>query len=973
MKQSPVRRTGNRRKNKVATRRVGRGSDWQRTIEALRRSEARYRSVVNAMTEGVIVQDATGHIVAANKSAESILGLTAKELAGRTIHDARWVTVREDGTPFPADQYPINVTLRTHVPQSNVVMGVARPDGELRWISINTQPIYRARSRKIEAAVASFTDITDQKHAESMLVLLRRAVDAATSGITILDAMQAGTPVIYCNPAFERMSGYEAADLIGRERGFMRGGRTDPAMIAAVERAMTEGGSCRVITEAHRKDGTPFWHELTISPIRDAHGKLTHFLRVSDDVTERYESDQERARLAAVVNASADAITSSSADGTIMSWNPGAERLYGYRAEEVLGKSISTLVPPEQRAAFLARRERVMRGEELGRYESERLSKSGKRIVLSVSQAPMYDRTGKSIGVAGVATDVTALKHAYERLHESEQRFRLALNAVPDAFAIYDRNLRLQFVNRRALEVSGLPFDRLVGRRDDEIFEPDVTSHYLPTLLKTRDTRESQTVECMLKLREQNYTFVITYVPVLDDAGEIQQILSVSHDITARKQAEIGLSFMAQYDALTGLPNRSHYRNRLAQAMERARRNDSLLGVMFLDLDHFKEVNDTHGHAEGDRLLQQVAERLRVALRSTDTIARLGGDEFTVLVQDVTVVDQIAAVGEKILGAFAAPFDVAGGEAFVTPSIGITIYPFDEDDGDALLRNADVAMYQAKQERNAYRFYRSEMRAATAARASRSNQLRRALERDELELHYQPQFSLKDGSVIGVEALLRWNNAEVGAVPPSEFVPLAEDTGLIAPIGAWVLATASRQVRDWQCAGLPAFPVAVNISAAQFRRNDLLRQVRDVLGETGLDPRWLALEITESGVMDRADVTIRTLEALNEMGVTIAIDDFGTGYSSLSYLKQFPVDKIKIDQSFVRDVTVDPNDAAIVAAIVAMSRQLQLKTVAEGVETAEQLAFLTSLDCDECQGYYFSRPLSAHALAQYLRDRATLR
>jgi diguanylate cyclase (GGDEF)-like protein len=401
--------------------------------------------------------------------------------------------------------------------------------------------------------------------------------------------------------------------------------------------------------------------------------------------------------------------------------------------------------------------------------------------------------------------------------------------------------------------------------------------------------------------------------------------------------------------------------------MQRARRNNTLLGVMLLDVDRFKLINDSRGHAAGDSLLQQIAARLAGTLRATDTIARLGGDEFTVLVENALHVDEITNIAEKIKNAFATPFNIESGEVFTTTSVGITIFPFDDHDRDELLKNADVAMYNAKQERNAWMLYRADMNADAAVRLGMEIELRHALVRKEFELHFQPQLNVRTGALVGMEALLRWTNQTLGRVSPADFIPLAEETGLIVPIGEWILRATCEQCKDWERAGLAPFPVSVNIAAPQFRRSNLSQLVRAVLTEYRLDPRWLALEITESSIMRHAEQTIQTLGELREIGVSISIDDFGTGYSSLSYLKRFPVDKIKIDQSFVRDISSDPNDAAIISAIIALCQQLGIKTVAEGVETQAQLAFLSTLECDEYQGYLFSKPMPAQAMLSLIQ------
>ena len=449
---------------------------------------------------------------------------------------------------------------------------------------------------------------------------------------------------------------------------------------------------------------------------------------------------------------------------------------------------------------------------------------------------------------------------------------------------------------------------------------------------------------------------------IADVADQFNAMLDI------REEAVERISYLAQYDVLTSLPNRNLFRDRLEQAMGRAQRNETLVALMFLDLDRFKEINDTLGHPVGDRVLQKVAERLRHFLREVDTIARLGGDEFTVVLEGVHDVPQIIAAAQKIRDALAQPLLVGDREIFVSASIGISIYPFDVEEIDELLKNADIAMYQAKQSGgDAYHFFEAEMNTHSSERLELEGRLRRALARNQFTLHYQPQVNIASGRIIGAEALLRWHDEELGTIAPARFISLAETTGLIVPIGDWVLHTACAQNKAWQDAGCTPIPVAVNLSPRQFRQANLLETITQALRETGLNPTFLELEITESTIMHQAEKAVGILESLHAMGVRLSVDDFGTGYSSLSYLKRFPVHKLKIDQSFVRDINLDPDDAAIVTAVIAMARSLNVLTIAEGVETEGQLAFLDALQCGEYQGDYFAKPMPADEFLALLR------
>ncbi len=787
-----------------------------------------------ALAEGVVMLSSTGKLIAVNPSAQSILKMDPHEMELSLRDDALWHAVKEDGKAFPRRDFPIRKTLRTGKPQKNVLVGIRLRGKSVRWMQVNTHPVFAPRISRPSAVVASFEDVT----------LARRVKD-------------------------------------------------------------------------------------------------------------------EHAHLAAAVNASPDAITSANLDNKYISWNPGAERLFGYSAKEALGRPVGWMVPENKRQELRGFRQQVLNGETISGWETERTRKDGQHIFIESNYAPIRSARGQITGIVGVHRDVSQVKRMLMQIESSKELFRLALNGIPDTFLIYDPELRIQFVNERGTEFFARPSADILGKRDEDLLPADVTQTYLPALRQALDTRTTQSLELGFSLRGRQYSITATFVPMIDTDGELRQILGLLHDFTKRRQTEERLAFMAQYDALTGLPNRYLLLDRLDAAMQRAKRNNTLLGVMFLDIDRFKQINDSHGHATGDILLQQIAERLAAHLRATDTIARLGGDEFTVLVENAISVDEITSIAEKLKNAFTTPFDTESGEVFTTTSVGITIYPFDDHHRDELLKNADIAMYHAKQERNAWQLYRPDMNVNAAGRLGMEIELRHALVRDEFELNFQPQLNVRTGEVIGMEALIRWNNKTLGRVSPAEFIPLAEDTGLIVPIGEWVLRAACAQCKAWENAGLSPFLVSVNIAAAQFRRSNLLQLISAVLTEYDLDPRWLGLEITESSIMKHAEQTIKTLFDLREIGVSISIDDFGTGYSSLSYLKRFPVNKIKVDQSFVCDIGADPNDAAIVSAVIAMSKQLGIRTVAEGVETRAQLEFLSRLDCDEYQGYLFSKPIPA--------------
>ncbi|MBP1931674.1 putative bifunctional diguanylate cyclase/phosphodiesterase [Ammoniphilus resinae] len=561
---------------------------------------------------------------------------------------------------------------------------------------------------------------------------------------------------------------------------------------------------------------------------------------------------------------------------------------------------------------------------------------------------------------------ISERKRAEEELWQSNQTLTALIQASPLAIVSFDHDGIVKTWNKAAerifgwdeSEAIGYPIPIFMEEKDDEFY------NILGLMLQGRALTDVE-----LRRRRKDGSFIdisLSITLLYDSKGDINGGMGIFTDITERKQAEEMIKYMAYHDSLTQLPNRNLFNERLKQALANAERNEANVAVLFIDLDRFKVINDSLGHAFGDLLLKSVSHRLQGCLREYDTIARQGGDEFTVILYDCSQ-ESAKIVAERMISELAYPFVLNNHEVTISPSIGISLYPIDGTNPDTLIRNADRAMYQAKdQGKNNYQFYEKDMEAQYTKRLKLENDLRKALARKEFVLYYQPQVDIRNHEVIGVEALIRWNHPETGFISPAEFIPLAEETGLIVPIGEWVLYTACLQNKAWQDAGFNPMRMSVNLSARQFRQADIDVLVARVLKETGLDPQYLDLEITENMSMFDVDMTTEILQKLKRLGVSISIDDFGTGYSSLNYLKRFPIDSLKIDQSFVHDIHSDTDDAAIVKAILAMAHSLDLKVVAEGVETERQLSFLKEQRCDQAQGYYFNRPLSAEHLESML-------
>jgi len=550
-------------------------------------------------------------------------------------------------------------------------------------------------------------------------------------------------------------------------------------------------------------------------------------------------------------------------------------------------------------------------------------------------------------------------------MRESRDSLAQVIDTVPALISAADRQGRLVFVNAMLATWSGISAADVIGKDVANLFGPEHAERS-----RALDRQVFETGEALAGFEETitdpagaRHVFLTTKAPLRDAERSVTSVLTTCLDITDRKVAEVHLRQMAHHDTLTDLPNRALLRERLERELALAERGQRMFALHFLDLDRFKAVNDAFGHHLGDRLLQDVARRLHRVVRAADTVARLGGDEFAILQPHIQSPDDASKLASRVVEALAEPFDCDGRELTVGASIGITLFPRDAQDAEEMLRRADMSMYRAKSEgRNGFRFFSADMERRARDAVLLDADLRHGLRRDQFVLHYQPQVSLRTGRIVGVEALLRWRRPGWGLLAPSDFLALSELNGLINPIGVWVLREACAQAARWQKAGLPPLRMAVNLSPTQFRRSDIRRLVVDSLAEAGLDPHLLDLELTESALMEDADAAAAVLRELKDLGIHISIDDFGTGYSSLNYIRSFPVDRLKIDQAFIRNIVTEPSDLAIARSVINLAHSLGLQVVAEGVETADQYERLAAEGCDEIQGYFLSRPLPAAEL-----------
>jgi diguanylate cyclase (GGDEF)-like protein/PAS domain S-box-containing protein len=642
--------------------------------------------------------------------------------------------------------------------------------------------------------------------------------------------------------------------------------------------------------------------------------------------------------------------------------------LLGYSRSELLGSTVKQLSHPDDKNVTDNVRAQLWAGEiDSFQMEKRYLHKDGSTVWVQLTISVQRDAAGHPLHDISITQDISARKLAEGAVQRSELRFRNLVELSSDWYWELDADLR---------------FTDFGGRGMGDKYQQALRGRLVWELPGTHSELGWADLRARLEKRESFRDFEYAYTdkrgnrrhvcasgePLHDDAGRFMGYRGVSRDITPRKQAEERIQYLATHDSLTGLPNRVMFGELLNHVLALSRRNQRKFAVLFIDLDRFKFINDSLGHEAGDALLREVARRLKDSLRASDIVARLGGDEFVMLLQDLGSSEQAGGIARKLLSAVIKPIELNGQECRVTASIGISVFPDDAQDEAPLMTHADLAMYHAKEEgKNNFQFYDGRLETLSLERLTLETRLRRAIDRDELSLHYQAKLDLASNAIAGVEALLRWNSSELGAVSPAKFIPVAEETGLILAIGKWVLRTACTQCVAWQRAGLPPVRVSVNLSPRQLNDPELVDAVRAVLADTGLQPDLLELEVTESSVMHNVERALEVLNALKAMGVQLAIDDFGTGYSSLAQLKRFPIDTLKVDRSFIRELPRDSEDKAIAEAIIAMGKTLNLTVVAEGVETHEQQEFLRERLCDQTQGFFFSKPIAAADFAELLR------
>ncbi len=646
--------------------------------------------------------------------------------------------------------------------------------------------------------------------------------------------------------------------------------------------------------------------------------------------------------------------------------------LLGYSREEMIGMNNRQYTDKENAKKLFQTFNEVYRtGEAAKAFDWQITRKDNTKRSIEASISLQKNSTGKPIGFRGITRDATERKLAEETIRRSEERYRTILDEMEDAYFEVDVAGNYTFVNDSCCRHLGYSRDELIGTT----FRGSIVKEEFEKIYKVFGNiyitgKPERNIFYQLLRKDGTTGFAeMTAFPLQNQKGEIIGFRGVGRDVTERKRMEDEIKYQGTHDALTGLSNRLMFGQILNHAIQSAKRFTRQFAVLFIDLDRFKTINDTLGHEAGDQLLLEISVRLKQTLRATDFIARLGGDEFIILIEEVDDASHVATVAHKILNSVLKPMTIIEQECRITASIGICMYPNDAQDEQSLMKNADLAMYMAKEEgKNNFQFYSEDIQSKSLEHLSIETNLRFALERNELSLHYQAKVDFRTNAITGVEALLRWQNPHLGFVTPTQFIPVAEETGLIVPIGNWVLRTACNQNVAWQQQGLPPVCIAVNLSVRQLTDDNLIDDISKALQDSGMEPHLLELEITESMMMRNPDRMIAVLAKIKSLGVRLAIDDFGTGYSSLAQIKHFHVDTLKVDRSFIRNIPQDAEDKAITKAIISMGKTLSLTVVAEGVETLDQLNFLKNHSCDEMQGYYFSKPIAPEQFADLLRE-----
>ena len=921
----------------------------------LARQELQDKCIAIDLTLAVIEFDLQGRVLHANASFLALMGFRLPEIQGQ--HHRMFC----DPAYAASDEYAaLWQRLRAGESASGEFKRLGK-GGEAVWIRAAYNPILDLEGQPYKV-VKHALDVTAAKRVAADHAGKMRAIDRAQA---VIEFALDGT-VLAANLNFLTLMGYTEGEVVGKHhRMFCEAAYADNPEYGLFWKRLGAGEFDAGEYKRLGKGGKEVWINATYNPILDSEGRPLKVVKFATDVTlASRQSANSEGKVQALGRS--HSVVEFDLHGHVLNANPAFLDLMGYGLDEVQGRHHRMFVDEATAgsAAYRAFWNKLGRGDhDSGEYR--RVGNGGKVVWLSATYNPILDFEGKPYKIVKYGLDVTQAKLDYAE-------FEGKVRAVNRAQAVIEFSLDGQILsaNDNFLELMGYTAGEIVGKHHRCFVDPRYAASEAYVEFWRQLARGEFDAGEYRRIGKGGKEVWIqaTYNPIFDLDGRPIKVVKFATDVTDRRRAQVRTQHLAAHDVLTGLPNRVMFNELLAQAVQSAARGNWKVAVLFIDLDRFKIVNDTLGHSAGDALLKEIARRLAGCLRTGDIVARLGGDEFVVLLQQVDGEHDATTVASKILVAVALPVAVQDRDCWVTASVGVSLYGVDARDEKSLMQNADVAMYVAKQNgKNGFQVYSQEIARQSSRRLAMEERLRGALERNEFFVEYQPKVDLKSGTIVGAEALLRWRDEELGLVPPSQFIPLTEETGQILSIGKWVLQVACAQGVTWQRQGLPPLTVAVNLSTRQFSDEFLLGDVAVTLHETGLQPDLLELEVTECMLTKNVDRALKLLTAIKGMGVRLAIDDFGTGYSSLGQLKVLPIDTLKIDHSFIGNLPSNAEDKAIVEAIIAMARALGLTVVAEGVETREQADFLGERDCDQMQGYYFGRPIGANEFAAMWR------
>ncbi len=927
-------------------------SYFEADLKALRELKHYADRIICTMPSGLLVLDADLRLLTINLAARGMLGLAeTAPIVGQTL---------EQVIASPALAKLASQALRTTPAARALQLGpLPALNGRILAVALSATLIDEA-----PALIIQLQDETESVHAEESLARFRTALDASEDAIYLID--RADMRFVDVNESACKRLGYARSELLAMGPHDIKTRLSRTELEQRFDAIRASAACAGRIETLHRcKDGSSFPVEVAL---RAFHSEGRDMLvAVARDNSLRNQAEIElkesEERFRATFQQAAVGIAHVAPDGCLLRVNRKLSEILGYTCEEMLQLNFQGITHPKDLARELAMRQRMIDGES-DSYSLEKrfLRRAGEPVWVSVTESLVRTADGQPKYFISVIEDISPRKRTEATLHLSQRAIEASGNGIlitdcrqPDNPVVYANPAFERITGYRAEEVLGRNCRFLHGK------DPNQPA----TLLLRQAIAERTEARVVLRnYRKDGSLFwnELYVAPVRDNDGVVTHFVGVQNDISEQKQAEQNLLHMATHDSLTGLPNRSLLQDRIGQAIAYAERTHCEMAVLFVDIDRFKNINDSLGHAAGDQLIAVMAQRLHAAVRTVDTVARVGGDEFVVVLNDLNRESDITKVLPALLAAITQPMSVEGHALTVTGSIGISVYPRDGRDVATLLKNADTAMYRTKEAGcNGYRFYAQEMNADAIDRLRLENDLRNAVKGDELILYYQPQVDAVSGRIIAAEALLRWQHPQLGLVSPAAFIPLAEETGLIVPIGEWVLRRVCTQMRSWREAALPEVRVAVNLSPRQFRQSNIVAMIRAAVDDCAIPADWLELEITETSLMQNPEEAASLLDELTRLGFSLAVDDFGTGYSSLAYLKRFPLHVLKIDRSFVVDIETNRDSAAIAAAVIALAHSLGLRVVAEGVETEGQLQYLRGLDCDIAQGYLYGRPMPAEA------------